>query len=63
MNQATRYMTARRERSDITPFMRHDPTGECDGRPVWHVAHPVTCPECTSLLCACEQAYGHDCEA
>lgn len=37
--------------------LRHDPTDDCDGKPC-----TVVCPECLALLCACEYAFGHDCE-
>lgn len=38
--------------------IRHDETDDCNGRPV-----TGPCVECGARLCACEHAYGHDCEA
>ena len=35
----------------------HTPTVDCDG-----IARGPKCIECNRPLCACERAYGHDCE-
>ena len=57
----------------MTTTLRHDPTPDCDGKPLvtTHIhlngnvilAGGVECPECKQDLCACEVYYGHDCEA
>lgn len=41
--------------NDTTPT--HEATGDCSGTPF------RKCVECGKGLCACESAYGHDCEA
>jgi hypothetical protein len=38
---------------------RHDATNDCDGTATRKVR---VCAECATSLCACEAAYGHDCE-
>jgi hypothetical protein len=55
----------------MTTTTRHDKTNDCDGTPAHTAAHrggrlisiPLICHECEQHLCACEAAYGHDCEA
>ena len=50
--------------------VRHEPTADCDGviRPQLNLGHGTRpfgyheCPICLERLCACEAAYGHDCE-
>lgn len=37
---------------------RHDVTAECSGE-----AYGKECVECGVVLCWCERAWGHDCEA
>lgn len=44
------------------PVLRHEPTDDCDGRPVPRVFGNSRCVECGARLCSCELAYGHDCE-
>lgn len=54
----------------LTTDTRHQPIDDCDGTPVRTVrtldgavlAHAWTCDSCNARLCACEVAYGHDCE-
>ena len=43
-------------------LLRHEPTEDCDGRPMPRVFGDSRCAECGARLCSCEMAYGHDCE-
>lgn len=54
-----------------TTTLRHEPTDDCDGKPIVFPAglntritrlRTATCPECERPLCGCEYSYGHDCE-
>lgn len=49
-------------------MIRHEPTDECEGKPITRTLNGqpfyiFRCQECGVPTCPCETSYGHDCEA